>query len=479
MMRSLFLRGMVCALAFGALAQAPPTTPDGRTLAQVAAQDALITVVITTPGGLEEDPNLRITRIYNDSFATVDLEGDPATYLFEEVFQVRVQDGLVEERALELKTALSDEQQEILLRALERAQQILNNPQLEQAMRIRAAGLLVAAETPEAINARALLLSITRAEDIEAALEAATWLHLAGDPALVPGTPFPADALQSNQPNPSAPTTEDERRPLVPHLLERGLDHGSREVRARAAMLTGLVGAKSLITELERQMNDRIAELAVPAAKAMANLAQTSAIPRLLDLVMERTESKGEAAIYGLQRLGDAQTAEKVKRLVPAARGMTELRLARVLFALGDPMGREMLEEIVREMPTVADQAALALAREKVRLGIQVLESRLERRENPTVDNLRFRAKAAATLYQSGDPTQLGRLADLLRSEEPEVIDQACEEVTAMGKTGMMNLLTTTLESGDPRIVLHGACTVMALADRSFRERYNIYKASL
>ena len=473
-MRTWLLAAIIGALATVTMAQVT-INPGGQSLQQLAQRGKLVTIVINGADGPVEVPNLRIAEVHDSHFTAAGEEGGEKFFSFDDVVEVRVQEGEVEEREFSLPTALTGSQQQIVRRGIERVNGIFNQAQYDQNLRMRAATLLALAGDD---NGRAYLLRLARSGDIETELEASVYLYLAGDPAAVPGAPFPIAELNEALGLSGAPTSSEDRRSLFPGLIARGLDHGSREVRAESAVLAGLVNATSLVRKLEQQMNDRVAELSVPAAKAMANLGQRDAIPRLLDILMEQTASKGEAAIYGLELMGDEGTAAEVKRLVPAASGLIRLRLARVLFALGDPQGRRMLEEIMRDMPTVADRAALVLAEHGVWDAIQQLKDRLDKRENPTEENLRFRAQAAGALIRGGDASGLSRLAELLRRNEAPVTAKICEVIAELSQTSMLELLKGPMESEDPSVTLDAVTAAMTLANDDFRERINRYRAS-
>jgi HEAT repeat protein len=473
-MHKWLLAAVITGLGAAAMAQVT-ISPGGQSLQQLAQQGKLVTIILEGADGPVEVPNLRIAEVHDAHFTAGSDSGGDHFFTFTDVVEVRVQDGQVEEREFTLPTALTGPQQQVVRRGIERAADIFNQTQDDQSLRIRAAAMLSCAGDA---NGRAYLLSLARSGDIETELEAATYLFLAGDPAAVPEAPFPVAELNQALGLASTTASPQERRPLFPGLIASGLSHGSREVRAQAAVLAGLADAKSTLRQLDQQMNDRMAELAAPAAKAMANLGQKDAIPRLLDMMMEQTESKGEAAIYGLALLGDEETAETVLQLVPSAAGTVKLRLAKLLFVLGDPQGRRMLESIMREMPTIADQAALVLAEQGIWDAIQALKDRLDKRENPTEENLRYRAQAAAALIRGGDASGLSRLAELLRRNEPAVTEKICEVIAELGQPSMLELLKAPMESDNPGVTLDAVFAAVALANGDFRTRINQYRAS-
>lgn len=465
---------VITGLGVAAMAQVT-IGPGGQNLHQLAQRGSLVTVTIQGADGLVEVPNLRIAEVHDAHFTAGSEAGGDHFFLFEDVVALRVQDGQVEQRQFTLPTALTGTQQQVVRRGIERAEGVFAQVQHDQSLRMRAAAMLAFAGDSDG---RAYLLRLARSGDIETELEAATYLYLAGDPATVPGAPYPIAELNAALGVANAPASAQEGRPLFPDLILSGLSHGSREVRGRAAILAGMVNATAATPRLEQQMNDRVAELAVPAAKALANMKHRDAIPRLLDMLMEQTESKGEAAIYGLTLLGDEETAAATARLVPAAAGAVKLRVARLLFALGDPQGRRLLESIMREMPTIADQAALVLARQGIWDAMQALKDRLDKRDNPTEENLRYRANAAAALIQGNDSSGLSRLAELLRRNDPAITERICEVIAELGQPSLLELLKAPIESEDPSVTLNAVFAAAALANDDFRDRINRYRAS-
>lgn len=474
-MRSWQYAGILLLAAAAAAAQRVTVVP-ATSLEQLVESGKLVTVLIRGMDHPVEDPNLRIVELHAEHFVGVTEDGGLRPYLYDDIMEIRVQEGQVEGRRFVMPTALTGPQQQIVQRAVARARDIFLKSQNDQSQRIRAATLLTMAGEPEA---RIYLLRLARSGDVETELAAVTALYLAGDPAAQPGAPFPVDELYAALGMEGSQTEPGLRRPLIPTLLARGLDHGLREVRARSAALVGLTNASSLLPIVERQARDRVTELSVSAAKALVNMNQESVIPRLLELLMERGQEKGEAAVYGLSRLGNEATMSEVKRLNASATGAIQLRIAMILFANGEPEGREMLENIMNNVPTLADEATVLLARNGDWPAMQALNRRLDRRDNPTEENLTFRAKAAGALVQGGDTTGLTRMQDLLRLGEAPVTERVCAVIAELGRPTMLDLLQPPLESATDKIAIDAATAAMSLADPQFRERLTLYHNAL
>ena len=162
---------------------------------------------------------------------------------------------------------------------------------------------------------------------------------------------------------------------------------------------------------------DRAIELSTPAARALARMGQREIISRLDSMVQEPSDVKGEAAVFALARLGGDDVRQEMLNLLSQTEGKVRLRVVMVLHALNDPTKTEELKRIFSDYPTLSPQIALVLAREGDWDATQFLRARLARREDPTDNNLIYRAEIAAALLASGDPTALTVFQDLLRSE--------------------------------------------------------------
>ncbi len=466
-MRSIALVSVVLLAASGAFSQQVRIVPGNVTLQELVGSGTLVTVVTEDIGA--EDPNLRVVEIFPEFFVTLDQNNERTPYLYSSVQEIRIQGGQVEKKTFELVHArmLRGAEIEIVQRAGTRARAIFQESVADQTLRIHAATLLLLAGDAEA---RDYLLQRARSGDVETELEAAFGLFIAGDPAVQPGTPFPLDlAGASGKPG----------DPLIPDLTRRGLEHSRRDVRARAAALAGLVNDQASLSTLRRMLDDRLAELSAPAARALTNMKQADIEPRLLELIMERDKEKGEAAIYALTKLAQAGTVERVRAQVSLAVGEVQFRLVRVLFALGDPEGRAMMAETLRDVPTLAPEAALCLAEQGDMDAKVYLQRRLERREDLTSENLAYRARAASALILGGDHTGATILADLLRDNSEEMAAEVCDAIVRLGRVSLLTLTQPPIESAKAEVALEAAATAIALAEPEFRDRLILYRNAL
>ncbi|HPA42343.1 MAG TPA: hypothetical protein PKV69_10040, partial [Candidatus Hydrogenedentes bacterium] len=97
--------------------------------------------------------------------------------------------------------------------------------------------------------------------------------------------------------------------------------------------------------------------------------------------------------------------------------------------------------------------------------------ARLARREDPTDNNLIYRAEIAAALLASGDPTALTVFQDLLRSESMPAKMRVFELVVELGSARIIPLLQPSIENVDKELS-HAACQAsIALALPAYRAR--------
>lgn len=466
-MRSIALLSGILLAATGALGQQIKIVPDTVSLQELVGSGTLVTVVIEGSGA--EDPNLRIVELFPEFFVTLDQNNERTPYLYASVQEIRVQGGQVEKKAFELTHArmLRGPEIEIVQRAGARCRSIFQESVADQTLRIHAATLLLLAGDAEA---RDYLLRRARSGDLETELEAAFGLYLAGDPAIQPGARFPLDlAGPGGKPG----------DPLIPDLTRRGLEHSRRDVRARAAALAGLINDQASLSTLRRMLDDRLAELSSPAARALTNMQQRDILPRILELIMERDSKKGEAAIYALTRLADAETIQRIQTQLPLATGEVQFRLVRALFALGDPQGRTLMAQTLRELPTLAPAAAVYLAEQGDMDAKVYLQRRLERREDLTPENMEYRAKAASALILGGDHTGATILAELLRQDNEDITAYVCDTIVRLGRVSLLTLTQPPMESGKAEVAVEAAAAAIALADPDFRDRLILYRDAL
>ena len=463
-MRNLAIVAILALVSSLSWAQPVRIDPANVGLQELVGSSSLVMVVIKGKGA--EDPNLRIIEVLPDMVVALDENGERTPYLYESIEEIRVQGGKVEPRSFELTHSrmLKGAEIEIVQRAGSRAAAIFQEAAADQPVRIRAATLLTLAENAEA---RDYLLRLARSGDTETEVEACLALYLAGDPSVQPGAPFPLKDVGKG---------ENAGAPLVPNVTRQGLQHGRRNVRAHAAVLAGLVNDVEAHNALDRMLNDRLEEFSAPAARALTHMQDKTIVPTLLNMVMERNSQKGEAAIYGIVNLSDPAIVSKIRDQLPLGVGEVQFRLVRILFQLGDPMGRELMTKTMLDTPTLAPMAAVYLA-EKGDIDAKVfLHRRLERREDITEETMEFRSNAAKALILGGDQSGASILADLLRKDDELVTEKVCEVIVELGRTNLLSLTQPPMESVKTKIALDAATTAVALADSEFRERLLKYR---
>lgn len=454
-------------VANSAIGQQVRVVPGDVRLEDLVGTPTLVTVIIKGKGA--EDPNLRVVEVLPDMLVAYDESGERTPYLFESIEEVRVQGGKVQPRSFELSYArmLKGPELEIVQRATSRVASIFQESVADQTVRMRAAILLALNGNTEA---REYLLRLARSGDTETEVEACLALYLAGDAAVAPGTPYPLKP---------AGAAAEAGLPLIPAVTRQGLQHGNRTVRGRTAALAGLVEDRESHNTLMRMLSDRLEEFSAPAARALANMGDASIVPRLLDMIMERNIVKGEAAIYGLIKLGDQDLVKKVKEQLPLGSGEVQFRLVRILFHFGDPMGRELMLETLENTPTLAPMAAVYLG-EKGDMDARVyLHRRMERREDMNSETAAYRSKAAKALILGGDQSGVSVLADLLREDSEKISQKVCETIAELARTSLLSLTQPPMESVKAKVALDAATAAIAMADAEFRDRLLKYRSAL
>ena len=134
-------------------------------------------------------------------------------------------------------------------------------------------------------------------------------------------------------------------------------------------------------------------------------------------------------------------------------------------------MGVTILKEEVMDVPTLAPQAAIILAREGDWEAIRYLRDRLAERYNTVQQVFLYRAKAAAALIAGGHPASVAELQALLRTEDPLVHVSVCIHIGEIGKRNLLTILHPAIESTDPNVSLAACEAAIAIAEPDFRER--------
>lgn len=413
-------------------------------LQDIAGTETLITVTLKSSGA--QDRNLILLEAYDDRILVRTSRNEEIPYLLDALESVTLQNGLVERRHTQEmeEQVLRAEHQRVVDRAWVRIREIYNEAHDNQELRIHAAVCLTLIGDQEAHD---YLRQLAESNDIITQLVAAGALYVAGGE-------------------------------VPPSLLQQGLESGNRNARAMAASLAGLADFDKGMEFLNDLFQDRATQLSAPATRALARLNQKRIIPRVMEMLHELHEDKGQAAIFALTKLaeGDDEVIHQLKMKLLDAEGMIRYRIVRILYNLGDPDGAKELKNIFENLPTLTPEVALLLARDNDWDATQYLRNRLARREDPTIPNLKYKAENAQALLASGDASAMAVFQELLRNEEPEVYKHVFVQMTELGNPRLITLLQPGVETID-RDFAFGACqTVIALANAPFRERLGLYR---
>ena len=442
-----------------------PAAASGYTQTLAATQSALkplvgtetlVTVVLKTAGA--QDNNLRIVEAAPDYFAFITSNGDRQAYPYNLVQEVRVQAGRmdVQKFTFDSGLALRGVEQEVITRAIQRTREVFQSANDNQSIKMNAAAIM-AADGDEAGSTYLRQLAATN--NIDVALEAATYLYLAGDGASVD-----------------------------PTLVERALLSGNRKHRITAAQLAGLLQLSSTVPTLRMMSSDRSADLSAPAIKALGRLQDTNSVPAMAEALAGLNNEKGEAAVDALSRIGGADVIDRVKQSLNSVKGQIWLRHVRVLYRLDDPLGKELLSEAM-ETPGFDREAALDLTRDGDWGASEYLRVAMTERNDPNEENLIYKARAAAALVEADYPPAVSELSRLLRLQETDVLalgadaEQAkqaivktvrifaANRIAELGYPNLMTILQPPIESIDAETALAASSAALAIADSEFKER--------
>lgn len=439
-----------------AYAQVPVVGGDSRSLGALVENQALVTVVLK---GGARDPNQRVKGVESDRLIVEGRTGLRNVYLFSDIQEIRVQQDEVEARPrINVTRALNSSEQAILARAIERLAEIYEASEGDQFMRLLSAGILAASDPVAAsvmtssssggtisariADARNYLEELTETNDVETAVLAATHLWYAGYP----------ERAQA--------------------LVGPALDSPRRRVRIAGAELAGLVGDSSVQGTLLRMLDDRSADLSAPAAVALARLGNRDIIPQVLDMAMELSDEKGRAAVRALTLLGGPDVVQQVKQRIEKAQNVPRFRLAMVLYNLDDPQGERMLSKEYLNVPSLARDAAIALAKKGNVSGLDYLRNLLDQRYDETLENMMFRARAAAALIEGGDLWAVSVIQEAMRNPNPLVRLMACAYIAEAGHRSLLTVLQPAISEGQvPPVAVMGSAAALAIADSGFHER--------
>lgn len=430
---------LVAVLAVSAVGQ-PITVSgvQGKSIKDLEGSPTLVTIVLKASGA--KDANLRIIEVHQNDLVVLTQNNERYSYLFEDIQEVRVQGGKVEPRrpVLPKMTTLRAEDQKVVDRAQTRTREIFSASNDNQDRKILAAVLLALEEEKDALD---YLRSLAESNDMKTQLQATQALYLVGER-------------------------------VSETVLRAGLESGNRAARARAATLAGLTGYHESGDLLHSMLKDRSAELSSPAARALARLGIRDIIPRLMQLLADSNEDKASAANAALKILGGDDVVALLKERLQVAQAQERFRIAATLHEMGYDEGKNVLVSTFRDVPTLTPEAALILARDKDWDATQFLRARLARRENPTPENLLYRARNAASLFVGGDPSALAVFQELLRADNTEVKHLVCSLATEINDRRLLPIIQPVLENVDADIAMSACITAVTIAMPEFRERF-------
>ena len=436
---------MALMLLCGAAAMAQNVKVEGgKRISQLAGTDALVTVVLKGRDGVEEK-NLRIVGVFPKHFSAVGLNGENSAYLYESVELIRVQKEVIESEQYvpPRSVGLSNEEQAVFDRAIDRAKELQNSVKVDQQHKMRLAAILTIANFSESLE---YLTGLAKSNDEKTQLDATVALYLAG---------------------------QDANEDIIRNAL---LNSHNRETRALAASLAGYVGYHNVV--LDSMLHDRIDELASPAARALARLGKADILPKLIEMLQSSSVERNEAAVFALSELGGSSVSEQMKVLIaqPGATDSYKFRAARVLFRLGNPSGKTYMTEIMKKSAAIlAPKAALILADEGDWNATQYLYERLDRREDPSLCNLIYRARFAIALMKAGDPSPLSVLQKNLRHEIPNLTQETTTLMALSGERRFLGALRPVLESTNENDAANACIAVVALARPEFHARLSSF----
>ena len=428
---------VLAALIAGAADVKITGTSAPATLKDLVGTDTLVTVVLKESGA--KDSNLKVVELLPNAVNVQTQKGDIVPYLLEMVDEIQVQGGQIEARRFKAEEihALRPEQQRVVERAMSRAAEIFGTTNDDQDLKMDAAVLMALNKDRDATK---YLKQLAETNDITLQLTASKALYLIGEP-------------------------------VSESLLRQGLESGNRKARSLAAMMSGLNKYSAGIQLLTPIFEDRAVELSAPAARALARMGDREIVPRLLAMLEEPNEKKGQAAVFSLVRLGGEDIIRDMKEKLGETEGMIKYRVVSVLYQLKEPSAIEEVRKIFKDFPTLAPEAALVLTKNGDWEATQFLRSRLSRREDPTDANLIFRAQTAAALLINGDPSTLAVFQEILRSSSTKAKQKVFDLFTDIGNVRLIPILQPSIENVDKRMSL-GACEAVAtLSLPAFRAR--------
>jgi HEAT repeat protein len=410
---------------------------DGNvSLSNITGTPTLVTVVLK---GGAKDPNLQVVEVVGETISFTSERGDRVNYQSGDIDHLAIQGSVVARVApvVTSNVALRPEDQRIVDQGTTRVAELFQNSKDNQDLRIRAAAYMAADGNKEAEQ---YLISLAESNNLQARIDAARGLYLAGKP--LPGT-----------------------------VIKDGLESNNRNIRAAAAVLAGLFKDESATPELMTMLNDRSAQFAAPAGVALARLGNREIIPQLFSMLGSNSDEKNHAGVEGLIILGGADLIETAKYRIKEVDGLERYRLTYVLFRLGDEVGRKEAIRVFNEELTIKPEAALVLAADKYWEATQYLQERLKRREDATAENMSYRARNASAIMAGGDPSAVYVFQELLRSESVDSKIQVLRLIGDSGDRSLLKLMTAAIDNTDTNVSIEAANAALAVANPGFRQR--------
>lgn len=414
-------------------------------LKEILEGKMLVTVILK--GTNARDVNLRLVEIHDNYLVFESEVDDRITYTTEQISQIIVQSGKQKKPPINIfpGVTLRTEDRVTVERAWSRLEEIFKSSDANQDLKVECAALLTCHGSQEAEN---YLQQLLDSNDVSTQFASATSLYLAG-------------------------------KQIPPALLRTGLEHGNRNIRIRASILSGLVGYKDGIPSLMNMLQDRSGDISGPSARALAMLGVRDIVPKLFEFLSSPNEEKAESAVFALVTLGGEEVKEQLKQLLPRFETMATFRAGKVLLYLKDREGRAILSRLFEDKPTLRPEIALLLAREQDWVSQQYLRERLSRRENPTDVNLIYRGRAITSLYEGGDPTVLPRYQELLREGSSTVRKEVCKLIFKLGDKNLLKILPSTIESRDSEVAFEACRAAVGVILPDYIERYKKLKGEL
>jgi HEAT repeat protein len=443
-MRGWFVAAMliVVGVVSPAFAQVKITGVQGGSLEALTNSPTLVTVVLKESGA--RDANLKVRNYNSKAVNFLTPANDIVPYLIADIDYIEVQGGKIEKAELKLEQsrALRPEEQIIYDRAIARAREIYQEANANQDVKIQAATLLALNGEQDAIN---YLVELAGSNNINAQLSAGLAVYLSGQ------------------------NVEDKLS--LDGLVRKGLESGNRQARSQAAVLAGMTGNTGVTSALLTLLQDRAAAQSAPAAKALARLGVREAAPQLLGMLESRSEQKGEAAQWALIKLGGQDVIEQMRVQLKSAQGFGKLRVAKVLYALGDEAGVKEMQRVYREVFTQAVDAAKVLAAKGDFDAMSYLQGRLNEPMEESDEGRIAYVQMAAALLQGGDLTAQAVMQQVLRSESVAARVEVARSLVKVGNRRLMPLIQSSLESRELQLAIEACLAAVALGNRDFRDR--------